>query len=176
MKKLSALFLSLVFAVSLFAAQIQYPVNPNPTAFQTTPYSTSAFSATFNGGVETSGYRSSENHSSNSVYISTNHGVMQRIVVRTVDYDIPVDLTSSNFYADDDTTGGTIDNRSTAVWEGHPYTYTRHLYTVNGVEFSKRTRYIIVNSRTAIFIQQVSASSYNDQPEWYDFEYSLRIR
>jgi hypothetical protein len=177
LKKFSFIAVILALASSMVAAQINYPVNPNPSGLQTTPYSTSTFSATFNGPVKVlDSYRSEDNQSSNTVYSSVNENAAQIIIVRFIDHDIAVNQESADFYADDDRVGGTITNRSTGSWEGHIYTYTMHHYVKDGYALTQRCRYIIVNSREVIFIEQISSEDYNDQNEWLDFEYSLRIK
>lgn len=176
--RLKSLMLSVVtLLLAAFAvAQYQYPQGPN-TGLQTTPYSNNYFSATFNGSIETSGALRNDNGTSTSyIFQSVNHRVSQAVLVRILDGDIPVDYTSSDFYAHDDRTGGTVINRSQGMWEDHPYTYTCRTFIQDNVEYSRRTRFIIVNSRMAIFITQTSLNSYNDQNEWLDFEYSLRIK
>lgn len=172
----SLLFVILILLVSVVAfAQSQYPVNPHPSGLQTTPYSNNYFSATFNGTVTTNSYRGDQ--SGNAKYTSANQNVSQTVTVRIVNYDIPANQASADFYADNDCTlRGTIENRSTGTWERHPFTYIGCKYIENNMEWFQRSRYIIVNSREAIFIQQVSRSSYNDQDEWLDFAYSLRIK
>lgn len=176
MKKFG-LFL-IAFALLATLACAQYPTGPN-TGKQTTPVSNQYFSVTFNGSIITDTSRSTDNQSSNYAYASMDHDVIQIVIVRFVDHDIAADYTSSDFYANDDTTGGpgaVIDTRSQDTWEGHPFTYTRRLYTDKGVQTSKRTRYIIVNSREVIFVEQIAPAAYADHDEWLDFEYSLRIK
>ena len=151
------------------------------TGLQTTSYSTNNFSAQFNGPV-TAGpvQRSQDNQSSNYVYTSFDTNVGQGVIVRFVDHDIPVDQTSSDFYANDDTSDGTITNQSTGMYQGHPYTYTGRAYTDSGTEMFKRTRFIIVNSREVIFIIQIepkqNGNYLTNQPQWFDFEDSLNIK
>ena len=166
----------LLFSAVASAQGYTYPVNPNPSGKQTTPFSNAQFSATFNGPVSTDTFRSKSDTSSNTVYGSTNHNVDQVVIVRFVDHDIAVDHTSSDFYADDDRTGGTVANRSSDVWEDHPFTYTARDFTLDGVDYTERTRFIIVNSREVIFISQTRLRDYDDKNEWLDFEYSLRIK
>jgi len=157
-------------------ALAQYPVGPN-TGFQTTSFSNSYFSAVFNGAVEAAaGQRNSANTSTTYVYSSSNANVSQSVLVRIVDQNIAVDTTSSDFYANSDNTGGEIRTTSHDVWEGHPFTYTFRVFTSGGVEYSRRTRIIVVNSREVIFISQTVLNTYDDQNEWLDFEYSLRIK
>jgi hypothetical protein len=169
-------FMTIILAVMMSVAAVaQYPTSPN-TGKANTPYSVATFSATFNGAVAV---RTQTNTTSSDVIYTSNNGtVAQLIAVRTVDHDIAVDYTSSDFYANDDRTGGTVDTANTAhnVWEGHPFTYTFRNFMYEDVNLSKRSRYIIVNSREVIFVEQVSAANYADRDEWLDFEYSLRIK
>ena len=182
MKFFSSILAVLVLSLASLA-QVTYPEGPN-TGKANTPFSTAQFSATFNGPVEAqAASRSAQNTSTDHSYISTGNdfkdtSVGQKITVRFVDHDIAVDYTSSDFYANDDSTGGTVDtaNTSNGVWEGHPYTYTYRTFTLNGVQLTKRSRYIIVNAREVIFVQQISLVGYEDRDQWLDFEYSLRIK
>jgi hypothetical protein len=102
--------------------------------------------------------------------------VSQSVFVRIVDHDIAVNHESSNFYANNDSTGGTMSDVKQDYYQGHPFTYSCHTYDVGGVSWTKRTRYIIVNARTVIFIWQISLAAYNDTPEWTAFENSLVIK
>jgi hypothetical protein len=168
--------LSMAIAVTLLSAFAVAQTQTQNTAFQNTPYFNNYFSVNFNGTVQTDSSRSDNGQSTNYIYQSTNHGVTQVVVVRIVDHDIAVDNTSSDFYANDDRTGGTVDQTSKDRWQGHPFTYTFRHYQRDGNDLGKRTRFIIVNSRTVIFIYQIAAYSYDDRPEWLDFEYSLSIK
>lgn len=173
----SLLSVAIVLMLAVVAVgQIQYPVNPTPSGFQTTPYANNYFSATFNG-VVTAGDGVRTDTSTNYMYSSSSHNVTQVVWVRIIDHDIPVNQASADFYANEDKVGGVITDRSQNVWEGHPFTYTRHEYTnSSGVQMAQRARYIIVGPREAIFIMQIVPASYEDRNEWLDFEYSLRIR
>ena len=154
------------------------------TGLQTTPYSNSYFSATFNAPVSVdSPARNGSNTSTDYAVYSNTPTVGQIVTARVIDHDIPVDQSSSDFYANDDTTGGTITNRSVNTYQGHPFTYTRRIYTEDGVRLSKRTRYIIVNSREVIFIVEIApigvagdAGDLAEQQQWFDFEDSLNIK
>lgn len=182
MKTLGYIAILLLLVVSLFAgsafAQCTYPVNPTPANTQTTPFSNNYFSLTFNGPVTTDAPdRNAANTSTTYSYSSFSNGVYQAAHLRIIDHDIAVDYTSSDFYADDDRTGGTIENRSKDSWCGHPFTYTgRKVVNEKGETYFVRTRYIIVSARAVLFLVQVSSYSAADQPEWMDFEYSLRIK
>jgi hypothetical protein len=141
---------------------------------QSTPYSTPNFSATFTGPVATSTDTNPTNTTYN--YKSSTQNVSQSVFVRIVDHDIAVNHESSNFYANNDSTGGTMSDVKQDYYQGHPFTYSCHTYDVGGVSWTKRTRYIIVNARTVIFIWQISLAAYNDTPEWTAFENSLVIK
>jgi hypothetical protein len=153
------------------------------TGLQTTFYNTNNFSNTFNGPVTAKDvYRSADNQSSNYQYISYTDDVAESVIVRFIDHDISVDTTSSDFYADDDSSGGTIDSRRTGTWcrEGTnqtiPFTYTHRTYTYNGQQLQKRVRYIIAGPREVVFITQISKADYGDQAEWLEFANTLRIQ
>ena len=163
--KLKVFVLSVVLLLSagMAMAQYTYPVNPNPTKFQTTFYSNDQFLATFNSSVTVT--IEQKNTSTDTIYQSFNHGVVQAISVRIIDHDIPVDVSSSDFYMNNDP----LDTPITV-------TYAYRQFTFSGSVFSKRTRAIIVNAREVIFVTQIAAMSYDDQNEWFDFEYSLRVR
>jgi hypothetical protein len=176
MKYLSSILAILVLSIAAFSQD--YPVGPN-VGKATTPYATTNFSATFDGPVTAMlPTRNGENTSTDYKYVSQNGKVAEAVTVRFIDHDIAVDYTSSDFYANDDRTGGTVDTANTShdSWNGAPFTYTYRTFTLDGVILTKRTRYIIVNAREAIFIQQITAVGYEDRPEWLDFEYSLRIK
>lgn len=174
--KIKSIVLTLVLSLLAIAG-----IASANTGLQNTPYATQQFSAVFDGPVEVEAMqRSADGQSSNYSYFGHNGTVGQTITVRFVDHDIAVDFTSSDFYADDDKTGGVVENRSTGMWQGHPFTYTRRHYTDQGVELSKRTCYIIVNKREVIFVVQIAPYQIGpegtpDQPQWYDFVYSLNI-
>ena len=180
--KFKSLMLSMVvILLAAFAGaqcdETSMPVSPN-AGYATTPYSANYFSATFNGPVtfQDAG-RSTDNESSNWSYSSHTNDVYQIILVRKVDHDIPNDMTSAEFYRNDDQEAGEqTGSRSSGNWCGHPYTYSYHEFEKDGVLLKERTRYIIVNSRTVIFISQYAKADYNDRDQWLDFEYSLRIK
>jgi|ERR1700733_3847729 len=171
----STLVLSLLAVVGIAMAS---------TGLQTTPYSTGNFSAVFNGPVTADPVsRSTDNESSNYDYYSFSAGVGQIVVVRQIDHDIPVDQSSADFYVNDDATGGTVTNRSNFTYQGHVGAYTRRIYMSDGVQLSKRTRYIVVNSREVIFLEEITAigspsdpGDMAEQKQWFDFEDSLDIK
>lgn len=158
-------------------AVAQYPESPN-TGKQTTPYTSVQFNATFNGSVNVSELM--HNTAKTSVYrlyTSSAAGVYQTVAVRFIDHAIPVDFTSSEFYAAHaDLSGGTITNQSNDVWEGHPFTYIYVVFSADGVNYVTRTRFIIVSATEAIFISQTAPATADDRDQWLDFEYSLRIK
>jgi hypothetical protein len=159
---------------SLWLAAIGFLLSVTAFAQQSTPYSTPNFSATFNNAVTTD--TSSQTNSVSYSYKSVTESVAQTVTVRIVDHDIAVSHESSNFYANDDRTGGTMSDVKQDYSQGHPFTYSCHTYDFSGVRLTKRTRFIIVNARTVIFISQISAAAYNDTAEWTAFENSLIIK
>jgi hypothetical protein len=174
LKKVLSLIFSLVVLTGMALAQ--YPVGPN-AGTQVTPFSNQYFSATFNANPTVGTGARSDTAMNYTVSSYTESPVVgQSITVRIVDHDIPVDYTSSDFYANNDSTGGEVITTSRNVWEGHPFTYVARKFTVNGETFQKRERYIIVNSREAIFLTEIIPAGQDDQNEWLDFEYSLRIK
>jgi len=146
------------------------------SGFAQTTYTTSQFSAAFNGSVRVDTFSNPTN--TNVRYQSTTpDGVTQAITVRTVDHDIAVSTASSDFYMSTDPTGGTVRGISRGTYQGHPYTYAFHdkVNEAGVVEYSVRVRYIIVSSREVIFIEQVAPETLDDQQEWFRFEASLGI-
>ena len=142
-----------------------------------TSYNNSYFGVTFNGGAVTTTINPNDAGTSmNHNYISENVDFRQIVDVRLIDHDINVDLSSSNFYADQDSKRGTVVSRSTGTYQGHPFTYTFLKYTENGVVYSRRTRYIIVEPREVVFIEQISLMSFDDQSLWENFESTLNIK
>jgi hypothetical protein len=159
---------------SLRVVAIGFLLSVTSFAQQSTPYSTPNFSATFNNTVTTD--NSSQTSSVSYIYKSVTQSVGQMVTVRIVDHDIAVSHESSNFYANDDRTGGTMSDVKQDYYQGHPFTYSCHTYDFKGTSLTKRARVIIVNARTVIFIEQISAAAYNDTAEWTAFEDSLVIK
>ena len=99
---------------------------------------------------------------------------------------LAVDYTSSDFYRS--TTvfeGETLSTTylSNGMYDGHPYSYGCYLSTVEGVDYIRFTRYIIVNSKRAIFISMIMVNSPNNAKTpagavqvWQDFENTLVIK
>jgi hypothetical protein len=177
---LAATFLLLsVFAAAQCGVDEQNLQTSGPnTGLANTLYSTDYFSVIFNGPVTAEAFRSTDNRSTNYVYSSSNANVVQMVNVRILDGDIPNDRSSAEFYANDDRTPGEdLSSRTDSYfWCGHPYVYTTHVYPLNGRDMRERSRIIIVNSRTVIFLVQIAPDSYSDHDEWLDFEYSLRTK
>jgi hypothetical protein len=176
--KLKAMFLMFVFSLLAFAG-----VALAGTGLQTTPFETPQFSATFNSTVTLQpASRSKDNQSTNYVYTSYSdtNMISQAVIVRFIDHDIDVNYTSSDFYANDDTSTGTISNTSNGTYQGHPFTYTARKWSEGGMaDLIKRTRFIVVNSREVIFIIQIAPDtnrSYGDREQWMEFKNSLNIK
>jgi hypothetical protein len=164
MKKfVSSLFVALVLSILAMA--------------QSTPYSTTVFSATFNGPVTVqAAERNNANTSSQVGYNSDNGAVVQFVVVRTIDHAIAVNFSSSDFYVDDQKGCESKKYITRGTWDNHPFTYDFCTFIVQGQRCTLRTRYIIVNPTTVILIQQASLEAYDDQSEWEFFEGTLNIR
>jgi hypothetical protein len=176
---LSLFVLTLAVAVMAQSTpqQITYST-PQQTTYSTprpTTYSNSYFSATFEGPVKDDIERNPSGKSTNHTYEFCCTNVDQEVIVRTLDSDIPVNFSSSNFYANDDNTGG-ITSTTTGNYQGHPFTYSLRRFTRDGKEISKRERFIIVNPRVVMFISQAALWNYDDSNEWSNFVTSLDIK
>ena len=174
MKKfIGSVILALALSVTALA---QYPASPN-TGKATTPYATGVFSATFNGPVEVqASTRSTQNTSTDTMYLSENGLIAQAVTVRTIDHAIAVDYASSDFYVNDLTGCDTKTDQSQGSWDNRPYSYVFCTYSNGGNTYTLRVRFIIVNSTTVLMVKQLALINDNDRDQWLDFEYSLRIR
>lgn len=142
-------------------------------------FSNNYFDANFVGAVTSSTQRNDANTSTNYFYNASDANVYQTIDVRLVDHDIPVDYSSTNFYADADArrSGVEVMSRSTGVYQGHPFTYLCIKYTnASGQVLTERNRYIVVGPREAYFVTQTSLASYDDNAEFNTLENSLNIK
>jgi hypothetical protein len=140
-------------------------------------FSNNYFDANFVGAVTSSNNRNDANTSTNYFYNASDANVYQTIDVRLVDHDIPVDYSSTNFYANEDAQRGEVLSRSTGVYQGHPFTYLCIKYTTNkGYVLTERNRYIIIGPREVYFITQSSLASYDDNAEFLALENSLNIK
>ena len=158
--KLKSMFLAAtLFVLSAFAVAQNFTNN--------------YFSTTFVGTVETNQNRNDSNTSTNYYYDSRNANVMQSVDIRFVDHDIPYGTASTDFYANDDFNrmatsypGATFSNRTTGVFQGHPFTYQVINYTYNGTALTVRNRYVYIGAREVYFVSQTSLASYDDSSEW----------
>lgn len=146
-------------------------------------FSGSRFTATFNGPVSTT--TSSNATNSNLQYTSRSGNVTEGVTVRTVDHDIPVNQSSSQFYRANVVSPYILDSskNSDGYYQGHPYSYGTFSYTENGVLYYVMERFIVVDSRTAIFIwmsmpasEDTDRTPNNANVRWQDFEYTLNIQ
>lgn len=157
------------------------------SAAQSTSFSTSAFSATFNGPVTATGpSRNIANTSTYYQYKSYQNGIWEGVEVRTIDHDIAVDFTSSQFYRANETGTLAPEVNGDDYYQGHPFSYGffSDLKGKDGdtATYERCERIIIVNSRTVIFIWMDmetggmrTANNTAFQP-WVDFENSLDIK
>ena len=157
-------------------------------------YSTADFSATFNGQVEVSG--PTRNTANTSTYVSysshDSQGIEEFVEVRTIDHDIPVDLTSTRFYRNQVSTSANAteellaDKNSDGDYQGHPYSYGCYrLKFQSGGDYYHLARYIVVSPRKEISIEMLIPTSIINNiatdPNgaytiWREFEYTLNIK
>jgi hypothetical protein len=170
MKLKSILLVATLFVLSAFAGAQNFSNN--------------YFSATFAGPVTVDNVRrNNENTSSEYVYEASTNNVYQTIDVRLVDHDIPVGLSSTEWYANDQDAqmakqfpGAVEVNRSNGVYQGHPFTYICIRYTYEGTEYTQRRRMIYISQREVYFITQTSRMSYDDNADFATLEQLNIIR
>jgi len=163
--------------------------NPNLRTVNYTPVSQlqfPGFSVDFSSQPQVETFRNDANTSTRTVYTVIGNEAVEQVVVVKVDHDIPVDYTSSDFYRDADVNTGetlTTNRNNKGLYQGHPYSYGCYTSTVNGVDVIRFSRFIIVNSRTAIFIVLAMPNSDNAPKTptgafqaWQDFENTLNIQ
>jgi hypothetical protein len=172
------LFSKLFAVVTLFIA----------SAFAQGTYSAPRFSATFNGSVEVSTRQNQTNTALGyaSAAPTANGVAVEFVEVRSIDHDIDVSTVSSDFYRTNHGDQELVEDtrvRSNGTYQGHPYSYGFYNTTINGVQYVQSIRFIIVDSRTAIFISLTEpradaglASSNAVITGWESFEDSLNIR
>jgi len=171
---------------ALFVALVAFALSTVASAQSTgtlTSFDNQYFSATFLNGPITADApsRNNENTSTDYTYWSETPAIWESVVVRIIDHDIPVGFTATDFYADAQASratsdGGTVVNRSTTWYQGHPVTYINTSFVENGLTYWVRARYIVINAREAIFIKMISLQADSNQQEWERFESSLTIK
>ncbi len=140
---------------------------------QSTPYSTSVFSATFNGPVTTSSDRNGSNTSSDHFYLSSAKGITDVVDIRNLDGDIPVDKSSTDFYVGQATKdGSTLISRQDGTYQGHIYVFVV-VTTTDGRAL--KNWIIILNSRQVLFMVQADNGSAGTD-DWSAFSQSLNIK
>ncbi len=148
------------------------------TAFaQTIPYSTNSFSATFKGSVTpVIGSRNMEGSSTEDQY-TVHGGITQWVNARIVDYDIPVNKLSLDYYAGQMSKDGTLIRRDDGITnQGYIRVYVVVNYKVNGVAMQRRARVIIKDSRHMFFVVQQTPANVDDQADWNTFKNSFVIK
>lgn len=175
---MNKLFKSTLLIATMFLASL---------GMSQTSFSGPRFSASFNGAVKVNApTRNPANTSTSTSYVSVKGNVVEEVTMRTVDHDIAVDLTSSQFYRDSfasTVSGSTFTNRnSDGTYQGRPYSYGNYSYTDGGVKTWVFARFIIVDSRTVVMIflqipeSEVQLNDKEVLPEWQRFENSLSIQ
>ena len=154
-----------------------------------TLYTTPEFSASFNGPVSIMGpAHSASAHATDTMYTSEVDSVMESVIVRITEKDIPVSWKSSDYYAQSDFTGlgvpchterdGTPTPTSTldhGFYQGHPSTYDCTDYTEGGVIMWQRVQYIIVGPRETVWVIMRSPREKSSRDEWSRFWNSVDI-
>lgn len=157
------------------------------SAFAATTYNNSKFSADFNGPVTMEDLGLNQTGTGNTVmYKSDTNGVQEGVAVRTINGNIAVNLDSAEFYANQQLNikGHTLVSRTSKdtsgndqrYYQGHPFSYICTEFTEDGVKYWMRTRFIIVNSNTVLFVQMLSTAEKSDRDEWTRFEFSLDVK
>jgi hypothetical protein len=135
---------------------------------QSTPYSTSVFSTTFNGPVTTQQSGTKGGTSTSVVYLAHNESspfVYQALAVRTINAPgIAVDQASLEVYGNDILNGGlTQDDRQYITVQGHIAVYVNaHKTDEAGLLTRRRGLTIILNARTVIMVLQEAQASNDD--------------
>jgi hypothetical protein len=146
-------------------------------------YTGTRFTATFNGPVSVDTYNNPTN--SNTRYLSFSGSMTEGVVVRIVDHDIDVNNTSSQFYRATAPSEYVLhpEKNSDGYYQGHPYSFGSFSHTQNGVSYYMYERFIIVDSRTVVFIwleipvsEDTDRNADNVNLRWSNFEDSLIIR
>ena len=168
-----------VLAMMLFVATL---------GFAQSTYSTQTFSADFTGPVTVSSLINDAKTSSRTFYFAQSNGITESVITVDIITDgvLAVDYTSSDFYRSNTVFEGetlSTTTLSNGMYNGHPYSYGCYLSTVEGVNYIRFTRYIIVNSKRAIFISMIMVNSPNSAKTpagavqvWQDFENTLVIK
>jgi hypothetical protein len=125
---------------------------------------TPVFSATFNGPVKTFIDENEAKTSNDDYYQSFNKGVEETVIVRHINTDIPVDVSSLDYYAAQATKHGEIlDDRRNGTIQGHIYTYVNlHNHKIENVEHRKRLMAIILNPRMVMFVMVMAPPAQDD--------------
>jgi hypothetical protein len=140
-------------------------------------YSGLDFSISFGGSVVTETLASPKAPGSvDYAYTAYAQGgnVIEKVVERKLNGDIPVDTASSDFYVNQIPQGATILIHSTNTLAGHPYTYA---YVDLGDGAVYRIRTIIVNSRTVVHVLITFKKSLGiTDDEWHAFADSIQFK
>jgi hypothetical protein len=158
------------------------------SAFAQTQYSTSKFSAAFNSSVTVNDLGPNDAKTGSTIeYESSVNDVLEIVAVRTINAGSYVDVnsTTAEYYAQQQLNGKgmTLVTRTSkdkagndqTTYQGHPFSYICTEFDNNGVKYWMRTRFIVVDSNTVLFVQMVSPADKSDRDEWTRFEFSLNI-
>jgi hypothetical protein len=145
-------------------------------------YSTPVFSATFNCPVMVDGPDPQYDSDGSPLGTSTGYWCgsigpglsMETIRVTRFDRDIAVDF----LYADPDHKQMNEErwvDTSKGYYQGHPFTYVKAEFTGNDQLRWRRSKLIVVNARTTIWILMDAPVHLSDDKTWEDFANSLVI-
>jgi hypothetical protein len=139
---------------------------------QSTPYSAPNFSTIFNSNVTTTSRRNNAGTSTDYFYNAKNKDIEQVVTVRTVDHDIDLDKSSTDFYAGQASKNMTLDDRKDGVYQGHIYVSV----LVHNATRERKVRFILVNSRTVLMLFQQAPVGTDDSADWSTLVNSLVVK
>jgi hypothetical protein len=160
MKAKSLLFFPVFLLLSAFAVA------------QSTPYSAPNFSAIFNSPVTTSSSRNNAGTSTDYFYNAKNKDIEQAVCLRTIDRDIDLDKSSTDFYAGQAAKNMTLDDRKDGVYQGHMYVSVQ----VHNATMERKVRVILVNSHTVLMLFQQAPVGTDDSADWNTLVNSLVVK
>jgi hypothetical protein len=161
MKAKSLLFFPVFLLLSAFAVA------------QSTPYSAPNFSTIFNSPVTTTSRRNNAGTSTDYFYNAKNNKDIEQVVtVRTVDHDIDLDKSSTDFYAGQASKNMALDDRKDGIYQGHMYVSVQ----VHNATRERKVRVILVNSRTVLILFQQAPVGTDDSADWNTLVNSLVVK
>jgi hypothetical protein len=145
-----------------------------PTPSVPTPYSTSRFSATFNGPVTFEKDLNDAKTTTNSEWSSGANGIVQQLTIRDISGSLAIDVNqeSLNFYVNQALNGATALAQANGNYQGHIWSYVS--YNSEGEQW--RMWFIIVNPTTVFVLSELTDIGNDDSAAWATFSKSLVIK